>query len=44
MDLVRPFSDTLKQGGHNVRTLYLNDMNVRPCQGCEACLPGAYAG
>jgi multimeric flavodoxin WrbA len=39
MELVRPFSDGLKQRGHSVRTLYLNDMNIRPCQGCEACLP-----
>ena len=35
--LVNVFSETLKKKGHDVRLLYLNDMNVRPCQGCLAC-------
>lgn len=39
MQLVSILSNTLKKGGYNVRVLYLNDMNVRPCQGCLACLP-----
>ena len=33
------FSQTLKEKGHNVRTIYLNDLNIRPCQGCLACIP-----
>ncbi|MCX5812794.1 MAG: flavodoxin family protein [Proteobacteria bacterium] len=33
------FSQTLKERGHNVRTIYLNDLNIRPCQGCLACMP-----
>lgn len=37
--LVNAFSDVLKDRGINVRMLYLNDMNIRPCQGCCACLP-----
>jgi multimeric flavodoxin WrbA len=32
-------SRTLKEKGHNVRTIYLNDLNIRPCQGCLACIP-----
>jgi multimeric flavodoxin WrbA len=35
--LVNAFSETMKKKGHDVRLLYLNDMNVRPCQGCLAC-------
>jgi multimeric flavodoxin WrbA len=38
IQLVNTFSETLKNKGHSVRMLYLNDMNIRPCQGCEACL------
>jgi multimeric flavodoxin WrbA len=30
--------DRLKEKGHSVRTLYLNDLNIRPCQGCYICL------
>jgi multimeric flavodoxin WrbA len=39
IQIANVFSDTLKQKGHNVRMLYLNDLNIRPCQGCYACLP-----
>jgi multimeric flavodoxin WrbA len=35
--LANTFADTMKKKGHDVRVLYLNDMNVRPCQGCLAC-------
>ena len=38
LQLVKGASDALKAKGGNVRMLYLNDMNVRPCQGCYACL------
>ncbi len=37
--IVDAFCDTLKKKGHDVRMLYLNDMNIRPCQGCLACIP-----
>lgn len=37
--LARPVIATLKGKGWGVRTLYLNDMNIRPCQGCYICLP-----
>jgi len=33
------FSQTLKERGHNVRIVHLNDLNISPCQGCLACLP-----
>jgi multimeric flavodoxin WrbA len=39
IELVNAFSGVLRDNGHGVRTLYLNDMNIRPCQGCLACLP-----
>ncbi len=35
--MVNVFSEVIKRKGHDVRLLYLNDMNVRPCQGCLAC-------
>ncbi len=35
--LVDTFSETMKKNGHDVRLLDLNDMNVRPCQGCLVC-------
>ncbi len=35
--LVDAFSQTMKKNGHDIRLLNLNDMNVRPCQGCLAC-------
>jgi multimeric flavodoxin WrbA len=35
--LVNTFAETMKKRGHDVRLLYLNDMNVRPCQGCLVC-------
>ena len=38
IQLVKRVSDVLKAKGGNVRMLYLNDMNVRPCQGCLTCL------
>ena len=39
IQLVTAFSGALKNKGHDVRTLYLNDMNIRPCQGCLECIP-----
>lgn len=33
------FSQKLKEKGCDVRIIYLNDLNIRPCQGCLACLP-----
>lgn len=39
MKLVDAFASVLKETKHHVRTLYLNDMNIRPCQGCTTCLP-----
>lgn len=38
-ELVRAMAATLKDKGWGVRTLYLNDLNIRPCQGCYVCLP-----
>mgnify|MGYP001174135634 FL=1 len=38
IQLVNVLSKVLKEKGHGVKMLYLNDMNVRPCQGCYACL------
>lgn len=38
IQLVRTVSDVLKARGGNVRMLYLNDLNIRPCQGCYVCL------
>ena len=38
IQLARVVTDTLRARGGNVRMLYLNDMNIRPCQGCLACL------
>ncbi len=40
VELARVMAATLKEKGWSVRTLYLNDMNIRPCQGCYTCLPG----
>ena len=34
IQIVNALSDGLKQKGYNVRMLYLNDLNIRPCQGC----------
>ena len=38
IQLARTMTDALKKKGHSVRMLYLNDLNIRPCQGCYACL------
>jgi multimeric flavodoxin WrbA len=38
IQLVNVLSDIIKRKRHSVRMLYLNDMNIRPCQGCYACL------
>ncbi len=38
--LARTVVAVLRGKGWGVRTLYLNDMNIRPCQGCYICLPG----
>jgi multimeric flavodoxin WrbA len=38
IELAKALSEALKARGGNVRMLYLNDMNIRPCQGCYACL------
>ena len=39
IQLVKTFSQVMKERGHDVRTIYLNDLNIRPCQGCLACMP-----
>lgn len=39
IQLVGILSKTLRNKGHDVRTIYLNDLNIRPCQGCLACMP-----
>jgi hypothetical protein len=33
IQLVQTMTDALKKEGHSVRMLYLNDLNIRPCQG-----------
>ncbi len=38
IQLATAVSDALKGKGGNVRMLYLNDLNVRPCQACMKCL------
>ena len=38
IELARLATDTLRENGHSVRMLYLNDLNIRPCQGCYTCL------
>ena len=38
MDLVGAFAAPLKARGR-VRTINLNDINIRPCQGCLTCIP-----
>lgn len=35
--LVNIFTNTLRERGNDVRVLYLNDMNIRACQGCLSC-------
>jgi multimeric flavodoxin WrbA len=39
IQLTGAFSRGLKEKGCDVRTIYLNDLNIRPCQGCLTCLP-----
>ena len=29
--------ETAKAGGHTTELLYLSDLNINPCQGCNAC-------
>ena len=31
------FADAIKARQTDIRLLYLNDMNIRPCQGCFTC-------
>lgn len=38
IQLAGALSDALRAKGSNVRMLYLNDLNIRPCQGCYGCL------
>lgn len=38
IQLVRTMTDALKHKGHSVRMVYLNDLNIRPCQGCYTCV------
>jgi multimeric flavodoxin WrbA len=38
IQLVQTMTDALKNKGHSVRMLYLNELNIRPCQGCYTCL------
>lgn len=35
--LVNAFTDVIRARQQEVRVLYLNDMNIRPCQGCLSC-------
>jgi multimeric flavodoxin WrbA len=35
--LVDAFVGAMKKKGNVVRLLHLNDMNIRPCQGCLSC-------
>lgn len=36
--LVDAFARVLLEKQHEVKVLYLNDLNIRPCQGCLSCL------
>jgi multimeric flavodoxin WrbA len=38
IQLTRTLTETLKKNGHSVRILHLNDLNIKPCQGCYTCL------
>jgi len=38
IQLVKSMTDTLKKKGHSVRIFYLNNLNIRPCQGCYRCI------
>lgn len=38
IQLAQTMTDALKKKRHSVRMLYLNDLNIRPCQGCYTCL------
>jgi multimeric flavodoxin WrbA len=38
IELVSAMTERFRAGGHHVRILYLNDMHIRPCQGCRACM------
>lgn len=37
IQLAQAFSRELRSRGDHVRMIYLNDLNIRPCQGCLAC-------
>lgn len=36
--LLDHLTEELKKKGHDVKIIYLNDLNIRPCQGCLKCL------
>jgi multimeric flavodoxin WrbA len=36
--LVDAFAGVLLEKQHEVKVLYLNDLNIRPCQGCLSCI------
>ncbi|MCX7857833.1 MAG: flavodoxin family protein [Deltaproteobacteria bacterium] len=36
--LVDYLIEGLKKKGHEIKVLYINDLNIRPCQGCLKCL------
>ncbi|HEX2966136.1 MAG TPA: flavodoxin family protein [Syntrophorhabdaceae bacterium] len=38
IQLAQSMADQLKKKGGYVRMLYLNDLNIRPCQGCYTCI------
>lgn len=38
IELVNAVTEKFREKGHHVRMLYLNDMHIRPCQGCHACI------
>ena len=35
--LTDAFANAVKKGKGDIRVLYLNDMNIRPCQACRKC-------
>ena len=37
IQLVQTMTDALKKKGHSIRMFYLNDLNIKPCQGCYTC-------
>jgi len=43
--LADSFAEGLREAGHpDIRVEHLNDLSIRPCQACDACLKPPYAG